>query len=96
MNQFEYRDLIESRFVAHMAASNSEGAAEHFRKAGEVFRAAFGEVLSCVLPEHRAQAEAIPIGIALLGGPNAVTLQAPNGIPCIIFDWNLTTIFHDV
>lgn len=93
MNNIAYRDLIERRFAEHWRAQG-DGVVD-ISRSGETVRAAFGETLGWVPPGHRDIAANLPIGVALLGGPNAVTLLAPDEHPVVILDRNLITALLD-
>ncbi len=78
MDAFAYRDMIEDRFFHHMSSAGTRDDSDQvLKRTGPSFRGAFGEVVDWVAPEDRPTAKATPIGVALLGGVNAVALRSP-------------------
>ena len=73
----------------------NEALAEAMARAGEVFRGAYSVVATWPRVSDSGIAATIPVGVSLLGAPNAVTLLAPNDVPVVIFDFSLPRVILD-
>ena len=90
MEANEFRDFLEDKTLNHLLNPEyykeiklRERVREHFIGHRGAFREAFKKVRRIFPEKYDSQLETIPIGLVLLGCPNAVALQSPSGQPVL-------------